>query len=207
MKKLRLKYNKINRKIFDYLSSIVLFPWMIAILILWSFLEASIWPIFPEFILVFFIILSPKNYRKLFSISFISSILGTASFFLFAHLYPIATNNLLLKVPFINEGMLHVAALYQKEGVISLFRQPFSTIPIKVWTFMATKYSIGFLPFMLLTSLIRGIRFFILAFLGNIIGSNFGKFIRANFLVSIIAYVLIFFLMQKILFFMYIVYF
>ena len=207
MKEFVIQYKKINQKLFDYLTSIVLSSWMIAILILWSFLEASIWPIFPEFILVFFIILSPKNYRKLFLISFVSSILGVASFFLFAHLFPAAADNLLMKVPLVNKNMLlHIDILYQNGGTILVVKQPFSAIPIKVWTFMAAKNSIGFLPFMLLVSLIRGIRFFILAFFGSIIGAKLKKSIRGNFLLFIVTYIAIFLLLWTVLSFTYTLY-
>ena len=204
MKEFVIQYKKINQKLFDYMASVVLSPWMLGILAIWSFLEGSIWPIFPEFILIFFIILTPKNYRKLFLIAFISSILGTISFFVFVQLNHDIALNLLLKVPDIDHhSLIHVGTLYLREGVISVVKQPLSTIPIKVWTFMAANNNLNFFLYIFLSSLSRGTRFIILSFLGYIIGNKLRNFIRNNFLFSITAYYFITLLMFNILFFIY----
>jgi membrane protein YqaA with SNARE-associated domain len=104
------------------------------LLALWSFMEAIVWFIFPDFLLFPLVLLAPEKATRRIVIAMTTSILGAIVMVLLLVTVPLEVTNLIFKLPFTHQAMLlKIDALAQSYSHWSVLFQPFSGIPAKVW--------------------------------------------------------------------------
>ena len=185
---------KINEKTYYRLHFLSLTTGSLVLLALWSFFEASIWFVLPDFFLLILCILAPEKYKRFFVIGFLFSIIGVTFYFFFVATYQNLANELLINTPFVNQEMLDtIDKLYETKGLTAVFRQTTTIIPVKVWTFQAVLHNFSFIPYLLIIALIRSIRMFLVCLIFSFIGKKFKANIRSNVGIFIILYVVLFF--------------
>ena len=145
-----------------------------------SFVESSFFPIPPDVMIIPMIISKKDDYKKLFLITTIFSVLGGmlgyvigAFFFEFgAHImnfygYEDKLYNL-------KESLIKNDGFYAWLGI--LFLAGFTPLPYKVFTIASGLIGFNFLIFVLISLISRGLRFFLVSYLSYKFGDLFNEF-------------------------------
>ena len=145
-----------------------------------SFVESSFFPIPPDVMVVPMVISKKADFKKIFLITTIFSVLGGmfgyvigAFFFEFgAHImnfygYEDKLNN-------IKESLIKNDGFYAWLGI--LFLAGFTPLPYKVFTIASGLIGFNFLIFIFISLISRGLRFFIVSYLSYKFGNLFNKF-------------------------------
>ena len=149
-----------------------------------SFVESSFFPIPPDVMVVPMVISKKADFKKIFFITTIFSVLGGmlgyvigAFFFEFgAHImnfygYEDKLYNL-------KESLIKNDGFYAWLGI--LFLAGFTPLPYKVFTIASGLIGFNFFIFIFISLISRGLRFFIVAYLSYKFGDLFTKFMREH---------------------------
>ncbi|MCP3685641.1 MAG: hypothetical protein GY861_23570 [bacterium] len=187
-------YIQFNQKTFDLFSRFSFGVAAVVLLSFWAFFEASVWFLFPDFLLFILVILNPKKWRLFFIVSLVLSILGLSAYYLFVYLKPSLAYTILINTPFVGEYMLEkVVEFYQMKGSGIALIQAFYPIPSKVWTYETVVLGFKFLPYLLMVTISRAMRMFLVSYVGSRFGKDFKGIIRNNFFVLFLVYVIMIF--------------
>ena len=145
-----------------------------------SFVESSFFPIPPDVMVVPMVISKKADFKKIFFITTIFSVLGGmfgyvigAFFFEFgAHImsfygYEDKLNN-------IKESLIQNDGFYAWLGI--LFLAGFTPLPYKVFTIASGLIGFNLLIFVFISLISRGLRFFIVSYLSYKFGDSFNRF-------------------------------
>ncbi len=160
----------------------------------WSLAEAIAWPIIPEFILVPIAAGARQRFYLPLVCAVLGSALGGTLLFEFACTDPDRALRLLPRLPAVTDRQIsRAAALIDEHGLQALALQPWTFIPLKVWTILAATR--GLAPARAIPTFIvsRGLRMVIFAVLASRTGGWFGGFLRQSSLFVAAAYVVVFF--------------
>ena len=149
-----------------------------------SFVESSFFPIPPDVMVVPMVISKKADFKKIFFITTIFSVLGGmlgyvigAFFFEFgAHImnfygYEDKLYNL-------KESLIKNDGFYAWLGI--LFLAGFTPLPYKVFTIASGLIGFNFLIFVLISLISRGLRFFLVSYLSYKFGDLFSEFMSKN---------------------------
>ncbi len=125
---------------------------------LWAALEAIVWFVIPEFLLLLVIFM--KVERKFDLVRY--DILGTVAGTIVAWWLRFGDDQL-LKVPYIYQPMIdQVRTWYDAHGILGLAFQPFSGVPYKVFTHIAPEYGFPLLLFIVVALAARMVRYLVI---------------------------------------------
>ena len=190
-----MTFLELNKRLYDKLSPLTMTNGALVLLSLWAFLEASVWFVIPDFLLLILCILYPKNYKKFFVFTLLFSILGIIAYFTFVSNYTVLSGEILLNTPFINQKMLDsINSLYTGKGVSVVLRQTTTVIPVKVWTYQAVVHHFNLFLYLFFVAISRAIRMFIISLIFAFIGKKYRNTLRNYSSILLLAYVLIFFI-------------
>lgn len=153
-------------------------PWFLAGL---SFAESSFFPIPPDVMLAPMTLARPSGWWRLAALTTLASVLGG--------LLGYAIGSLALETlePWIRdagywEGYLRARTWFHKWGFWAVFVAGFSPIPYKVFTIAAGSLAMALLPFIVASTIGRGLRFFLVAGLmawgGERLENLLGKYVE-----------------------------
>ena len=145
-----------------------------------SFVESSFFPIPPDVMVVPMVISKKADFKKIFFITTIFSVLGGmlgyligAFFFEFgAHIMSFYGYE--DKLSKIKENLVNSDGFYAWLGV--LFLAGFTPLPYKVFTIASGLIGFNFLIFVLISLISRGLRFFIVSYLSYKFGDLFNEY-------------------------------
>ena len=146
-----------------------------------SFVESSFFPIPPDVMVIPMVISKKNDFIKIFLITTIFSVLGGmlgyligAFFFEFgAHIMSFYGYE--DKLSKIKENLVNSNGFYAWLGV--LFLAGFTPLPYKVFTIASGLIGFNFLIFVLISSISRGLRFFIVSYLSYKFGNLFNEYV------------------------------
>lgn len=154
----------------------------------WAATEAVFWFIIPEFLLFLMIFMKVKRKINLLKYDIYGTIVGTIVGFM-AH----ASSRTLLRVPYVFQGMIdQVHFWYDKYGIWGLVFQPFSGVPYKVFTSLATDYHFFFVWFLLIAVVARISRYLIAYEVTKALYPLLHKFVRKHYAVLFVVAIMIF---------------
>ena len=139
-----------------------------------SFLESSVFPIPPDFLLIPMCLTKPQNALFLAAICTIGSAIGGIAGYFIGKFGGRPVLNFLFKKHLDKVEMVEV--LYNKYGVWAVGAAAFTPIPYKIFTIASGVFRMNFLGFFIISVIGRGMRFFIVAALLML----FGEKIKAN---------------------------
>lgn len=139
-----------------------------------SIIESSIFPIPPDVILIPMCIANPQNALWLAGITTIGSVIGAGIGYIIGKFGGRPVLDFLFKNK--KNTILEVERLYNKYGVWAVGGAAFTPIPYKVFTIASGVFKMKFVPFILISILGRGLRFF---FEGGLL-MLFGEKIKSN---------------------------
>jgi len=145
-----------------------------------SFVESSFFPIPPDVMVIPMVIAKRTDFKKIFLITTIFSVLGGmlgyiigAFFFEFGN-YIINFYNYEDKLYNLKESLINNDGFYAWLGI--LFLAGFTPLPYKVFTIASGLIGFNFLIFVLISLISRGLRFFLVSYLSYKFGDLFNEF-------------------------------
>lgn len=117
----------------------------------WAVGEALIWFVIPEFLLLLLIFMRIKDKLKLLYADILGTVTGTLIAWVI-HVQP----EVITRMPYITDNMVAQTQLwYQNHGIFALIYQPFSGVPFKVFTHLASDYHLFVVGYLLFAVLVR----------------------------------------------------
>lgn len=154
----------------------------------WAAFEALVWFIIPEFLLFLMFFMKAKNKKNLLKYDIAGTLVGTIIGFMWH-----ASDNTLLKIPYIFQGMIDQTRLwYDNYGIWGLAFQPFSGVPYKVFTNIAPDYHFFLLYFIIIAVFARMSRYVVAYLLTNSLYPLLHKFVRRHYAILFVLGIAIF---------------
>jgi 1-acyl-sn-glycerol-3-phosphate acyltransferase len=160
---------------------------------IWSFAEAIVWPIIPDFLLFPMVVGRSSGAGRPLAACIAGSAIGATILYGAASARPTEALRILPHLPLVfAEDIASVERRIERDGPIAYLWQPISGIPFKVWGVMGAVNSLPpeiALPIVIVA---RSARMVVLALVGILIGRGFAPFIRDRFIILVGLYVIIF---------------
>ena len=145
-----------------------------------SFIESSFFPIPPDVMVVPMVISKKSDFKKIFLITTIFSVLGgILGYVIGAFFFEFGTQIMNFygyedKLYNLKESLIKNDGFYAWLGI--LFLAGFTPLPYKVFTIASGLIGFNFLIFVLISLISRGLRFFLVSYLSYKFGNLFNKF-------------------------------
>jgi membrane protein YqaA with SNARE-associated domain len=183
----------IHRRLYDWVLSFAHRKHSATALFLLSFSESSFFPVPPDVLLAPLCIGKRDRAWRFASVTTGASVLGgVAGYAIGWGAWEWLHGFVYRYIPgFTPEQFEHVKALYDERGVIVLFVAAFTPVPYKVFTIAGGVFGQPLLPFVLVSLIGRGMRFFLVAGLFYWIGPRATPWIDRYFNLLCIAFVVL----------------
>lgn len=142
-----------------------------------SFLESSVFPIPPDFMLAPMALVKPPRAWWYATLATISSAAGALLGYLIGVLFFALISPWLIKVGY-GPYLLKAEAWFNHWGVLVMFLAAFTPIPFKVFTITAGVLHMPVVPFFIISCIGRGMRFYLVAGLIRWGGSTIEPYLR-----------------------------
>ena len=149
-----------------------------------SFVESSFFPIPPDVMVIPMVISKKTDFKKIFLITTIFSVLGGMLGYVIGALFFEFGSQIMNfygyedKLYKIKESLIRSDSFYAWLGV--LFLAGFTPLPYKVFTIASGLIGFNFLIFVLISLISRGLRFFLVSYLSYKFGDLFNEFMNKN---------------------------
>ena len=149
-----------------------------------SFVESSFFPIPPDVMVIPMVIAKKTDFKKIFLITTIFSVLGGMLGYVIGALFFEFGSQIMNfygyedKLYKIKESLIRSDSFYAWLGV--LFLAGFTPLPYKVFTIASGLIGFNFLIFVLISLISRGLRFFLVSYLSYKFGDLFNEFMNKN---------------------------
>jgi len=149
-----------------------------------SFVESSFFPIPPDVMIIPMVISKKADFKKIFLISTISSVLGgILGYIIGAFFFEFGTHIMNFygyedKLYNIKETLIRNDGFYAWLGI--LFLAGFTPLPYKVFTIASGLIGFNFLIFVSISLISRGFRFFLVSYLSYKFGDLFNEFMQKH---------------------------
>ena len=159
-----------------------------------AFIEAIFFPIPPDLLLI---PLALINYKKVFFLALLTtifSVLGGCVGYLIGNLFFYEIGEPLLSWLDLTNEFSNFSISYKENGIFTVLLGGFSPVPYKIIAIISGTTTMPFYDFLWASTISRGLRFFILAFLIYYFNKNANKIIQNYFSLTVIIITLIFLL-------------
>ena len=188
------------KRLYDWVLSWSTSPWGWLALFIIALFEASWFPLPPDVLLIALCIGASQKSFRFASICLAGSVLGAALAYCIGHFAWISTTGeptafaqFFYDHIFSQQAFNKVSDIYKEWDFIAVFTAGFTPVPFKIFTISAGMCDINFPMFILASTVARGLRFFLVAWLiwkyGEPIKGFIDKYL--NLLATLLAVVLI----------------
>jgi membrane protein YqaA with SNARE-associated domain len=177
------------RRLYDWVLSWAESPYGSAALFVLAFVEASVFIVPPDVLLIALCIGRPRRGLHFAVLCTVGSVLGGSFGYLIGYqLYDLIGRPI---IEFYNAtaAFQRVGELYRANLVLALGTAGFTPIPYKVFTIAAGAFAVPFVPFLIVSTVSRGARFFLVAGLIRIFGPQIRHFIDRYFNILSVVFV------------------
>ena len=178
------------RRIYDWVLSWAESPYGALALFVLAFVEASFFLVPPDVLLIALCIGQSKRSLYFAAICTIGSVLGGMFGYLIGHQLFELIGKPIIDFYDAGEAFQRVGDLYAANLVVALGTAGFTPIPYKVFTIAAGAFAVPFVPFVVISAVSRGARFFLVSGLIRIWGPQIRGFIDRYFNLLTIVFVL-----------------
>lgn len=179
------------RRLYDWVLGWAEHPSGTLALFLLAFAESSFFPIPPDVLLIALCLGRPSRSLWFAFLTTVGSVLGGLGGYAIGVGLFEQIGEPILRFYGATEQFERVGELYRENLVVALGTAGFTPIPYKVFTIAAGAFSIPVLPFVTISAVSRGLRFFIVAALILYFGPPIKKFIDKYFNLLTIAFVVL----------------
>ncbi len=165
--------------------------YVLYVLAIVSFLESVIFPIPVDIFTFSLASVQPKKWIKFGLVATISSVIGAlVAYFLGSYFFGLFGHQL-IKFYGYQEQFKHVVKLFDNNTFIVMFTSAFTIIPFKVFTLTGGALKVSFIPFIVASTVGRGLRFFLEVYLAQRFGKKVTNHIIKRFNFYSIIFVLL----------------
>ncbi len=149
-----------------------------------SFIESSFFPIPPDVMVIPMVISKKDEFKKIFLIATIFSVLGGIfGYYIGALFFDLATQIMNFygyedKLTNIKNDLINSEGFYAWLGI--LFLAGFTPLPYKVFTIASGLIGFNIIIFILISLISRGLRFFVVSYLSHKFGELFTQFMEKH---------------------------
>lgn len=184
-------YYGLNLRIYDRAQLFIASTAGLVFLAIWSFTEASIWFIAPDFVLVFFLLLNPTIKNRAFFVVLIASLLGGIIYYIFNLVALETAQDLLFSTPFVAPRMVDsIREIYSQFGYLGILAQSFSMMSFKIWTHIAVEVGFNAFIYFPLVIISRIVRIYLVATVAASISRFMTVALKKHFVVILAGYCL-----------------
>lgn len=158
-----------------------------------SFIEASIFPIPPDILLIAMTVAVPRQWFRYAFFCSVASVLGGILGYGIGYWFMDLFGNRIIEFYHFQEKFDHIGGLFNEHGGWAIAAAGFTPLPYKVFTIAAGTFKIDFTVFVIASAFSRSARFFLVAALINKFGPPIKEWIEKYFnLFTILFFVLLF---------------
>lgn len=180
------------RSLYDWTMHWADTPQALAALFLIAVAESSVFPIPPDVLLIAIVAASARVWVRAAALCTIGSVVGAMGGYLIGHAFMATAGQAIVEFYKAQHHWARVVELYNGEwGVWFLAAAAFTPIPYKVATIAAGATGMAFVPFLLVSVLGRGARFFLVAALLRVFGPTIRKHLERNFDLAALAFLVL----------------
>lgn len=196
---------KLIKSLYDWVLSWAHSPYAVPALFLLAFTESSFFPIPPDVLLIALALAKPQLSLWYSSVCTIGSVTGALFGYLIGFAFWQAVGEyFFLYIPgFTRELFNQVCLSYEQHSTLIIFTAAFTPIPFKVFTISAGVSKISILPFVLVSIVGRGARFFLVGILfkkfGPTVKVYIDKYLNLLTILVVVIYFLAFYLIPTLL--------
>ncbi|HRY44826.1 MAG TPA: YqaA family protein [Thermoanaerobaculia bacterium] len=167
-------------------------PHALAALFLIAVVESSVFPIPPDVLLIAIVAASPRLWVRSAALCTIGSVIGAGGGYLIGTAFMATLGQRIVEFYNAQHHWAKVVELYNGEwGIWFLAAAAFTPIPYKVATIAAGATGMAFVPFLLVSILGRGARFFLVAGLLRLFGPAIRRTLEKNFDLAALAFLVL----------------
>jgi len=170
------------RRLYDWTMHWAETPQSMVALFLIAFAESSFFPVPPDVLLIAIVAAAPSKWLKAAGLCTLGSVVGATLGYAIGSAFMAALGQPIVDFYHAQPAWDKVVALYNGTwGVWFLAGAAFTPIPYKVATIAAGATHMPFVPFLLVSALGRGARFFLVAAILRIFGAPVRRTLEKNF--------------------------
>ena len=167
-------------------------PHALAALFLIALVESSVFPIPPDVLLIAIVAASPRLWVRSAALCTIGSVVGAGVGYVIGTAFMATLGQRIVEFYNAQHHWAKVVELYNSEwGIWFLAAAAFTPIPYKVATIAAGATGMAFVPFLLVSILGRGARFFLVAGLLRLFGPAIRRTLEKNFDLAALAFLVL----------------
>lgn len=157
-----------------------------------AFAESSFFPIPPDALLIPLVLGRPTRGLWFATVCTAGSVLGAIAGYMIGSFLFASIGQAILDFYGATDHYLSLGQMFNENLWLTLGTAGFTPIPFKVFTIAAGAFAVAFLPFVVVSTVSRGARFFIVAGLLTVFGERIREFIEKYFnLLSILFVILL----------------
>lgn len=183
-----VKKNNIIRRAYDWILGWADSPWGPAALFVLALVEASLFPVPPDVLLIALCLGCPKKSFRYAGICLAGTLVGAIIAYALGFWAWNAVDHWFIPKIFSLEAFEAVGTLYDEWNFWAVFTAGFTPIPYKIFTIAAGVFHINFTMFILASAIGRGMRFFLISWLIWKFGRPIKSFIDKYFNWIVIAF-------------------
>ena len=179
------------RRTYDWVLGWAETPYGAVALFLLAFVEASFFFIPPDVLLIALCVGRPRKSLYFAGLCTVGSVLGGVFGYIIGYQLFELMGRPIIEFYEAGEAFRRVGELYRENLVLALGTAGFTPIPYKVFTIAAGAFAVPFVPFVAISAVSRGARFFLVAGLIRIWGPQIRDFIDRYFNLLTIVFVVV----------------
>ncbi len=176
------------RRLYDWVLHWAETPYGTWALFLLSFCESSFFPIPPDVLLIALAVAIPKKSFKYALVCSAGSVLGGCLGYLIGWQFMAGIGEKIITFYGLTQKIEYIKDLYTNYDAWAIGIAGFTPIPYKVFTISAGAFNINFLVFIIVSTISRSARFFLVGSLIYIFGSRIQTFIDKYFNILAVAF-------------------
>ena len=169
------------RRVYDWVLGWADSPYGALALFILAFVEASVFLVPPDVLLIALCVGRPQRSLYFATLCTLGSVLGGISGYVIGYQLYELIGRPIIEFYDATEAFQRVGDLYRANLVLALGPAGFTPIPYKVFTIAAGAFSVPFAPFVLVSAVSRGARFFLIAGLIRLWGPQIRRLIERYF--------------------------
>ncbi len=169
------------RRLYDWVLSWAKTPYAVPALVVLALLEASVFPIPPDVLLLALALSVPKKALRYAAWCTLGSVVGGVLGYVIGLTLWSSVDQFIFEHVFAQGKFEKVMEIYREQGVWVVFTAAFTPIPFKVFTVTAGVAKLDLVEFIAASAVGRGARFFLVAGIVRMMGARAKEFIDRYF--------------------------
>jgi len=175
-------------------------PHMASALFFIAFIEASIFPIPPDILMIAILLIGSQRWWWYAGLTTLGSVLGALLGYAIGWGFYEAIGYRIVEIYDLRQGMEYIGAIYQKHSLLAIFSAALTPIiPFKLITITAGLFKVSLWQLIFVSIFGRGIRYFVIAYLVKVFGERTKQIVAKYFNIFSIVFIVLLFAISLII--------